>query len=207
MEILKRQIIAFILMISIICMSVFYFTYQKDEVLIVYFSPGENSKVDIASSCSVTQINDKNIGTIRYLTDKINTFVKGDVFPIKTSEKYSGNINKVVEKAKNEQEKNVYPVISNKIDNLDKYNIIFVGYPIWWSDMPQVMYSFFDEYDFSEKVIIPYSTSKSGRGAQIESKIKELEPNATVKPSLNILSNHVKDSDDAIQKWLKKIEF
>jgi len=188
-------------------MSVFYFTYQKDKVLIVYFSPGENSKVDISSSCSVTQINDKKIGTICYLTDKINAFVKADVFSIKTLEKYSSNINKVVEKAKQEQDENIHPLISNKIDNLNKYNVIFVGYPIWWSDMPQVMYSFFNEYDFSDKVIIPYSTSKSGRGRQIDFKIKELEPNATVKPSLNILSDYVKDSNDVIKNWLKEIRF
>lgn len=207
MEILKRKIIALILMISIICMAVFYFTYQKEDVLIVYFSPGENSKVDIASSCSVTQINGENIGIIHALTNQINKYVKGDVFSIKTLEKYSGDINKVVKKAKQEQDKLTRPSISNKLENLDEYEIIFVGYPIWWGDMPQVMYSFFDEYDFSDKIIIPYSTSESSRGAQIDSKIRELEPNATVKSSLNLLSDHVEDSNDKIKEWLRKIDF
>ncbi len=133
---------------------------SKEDVLIVYFSPGENSKVDIASSCSVTQINGENIGIIHALTNQINKYVKGDVFSIKTLEKYSGDINKVVKKAKQEQDKLTRPAISNKLENLDEYEIIFVGYPIWWGDMPQVMYSFFDEYDFSDKIIIPYSTSE-----------------------------------------------
>ena len=53
----------------------------------------------------------------------------------------------------------------NKLENLDDYDVIFIGYPIWWYTMPQAMYSFFEEYDFSGKTIIPFDTHYgSGNG-------------------------------------------
>ena len=53
----------------------------------------------------------------------------------------------------------------NKLENVDDYDVIFIGYPIWWYTMPQAMYSFFEEYDFSGKTIIPFDTHYgSGNG-------------------------------------------
>ena len=62
-------------------------------------------------------------------------------------------------KRKQKHENNIRPELANHIANLDDYDTIFVGYPNWWYDMPMAMYSFFDEYDLSNKTIIPFNTS------------------------------------------------
>lgn len=80
------------------------------------------------------------------------------------------------------------------------------GYPIWWSDLPMIMYSFFDEYDFSDKTIIPFSTHGGSGLADTISTIQELEPNANVyEQGLSISRNDVENSSEEISQWLEKV--
>ena len=79
-------------------------------------------------------------------------------------------------------------------------------YPIWWSDLPMIMYSFFDEYDFSDKTIIPFSTHGGSGLADTISTIQELEPNANVyEQGLSISRNDVENSSEEISQWLEKV--
>ena len=80
------------------------------------------------------------------------------------------------------------------------------GYPIWWSDLPMIMYSFFDEYDFSDKTIIPFSTHGGSGLADTISTIQELEPNANVyEQGLSISRNDIENSSEEISQWLEKV--
>lgn len=79
-------------------------------------------------------------------------------------------------------------------------------FPIWWSDLPMIMYSFFDEYDFSDKTIIPFSTHGGSGLADTISTIQELEPNANVyEQGLSISRNDVENSSEEISQWLEKV--
>ena len=92
------------------------------------------------------------------------------------------------------------------ISDFEQYDTIFVGYPIWWSDLPMIMYSFFDEYDFSDKTIIPFSTHGGSGLADTISTIQELEPNANVyEQGLSISRNDVENSSEEISQWLEKV--
>ncbi len=87
----------------------------------------------------------------------------GDLFSIQTSVDYPADINDVIDYAAEEQDTNARPELTTHIENLEDYDTIFVGYPNWWYDMPMVMYSFFDEYDFSRKTIIPFNSHNGSR--------------------------------------------
>ena len=77
---------------------------------------------------------------------------------------------------------------------------------IWWSDLPMIMYSFFDEYDFSDKTIIPFSTHGGSGLADTISTIQELEPNANVyEQGLSISRNDIENSSEEISQWLEKV--
>ena len=96
--------------------------------------------------------------------------------------------------------------LKDKISDFEQYDTIFVGYPIWWSDLPMIMYSFFDEYDFSDKTIIPFSTHGGSGLADTISTIQELEPNANVyEQGLSISRNDVENSSEEISQWLEKV--
>lgn len=81
-----------------------------------------------------------------------------------------------------------------------------MGYPLWWYDLPQVMYSFFDEYDFSGKTIIPFDVHNGSRLSDTVETIQELEPDATViTEGFTVSQNDAPDAAEDVEEWLKEI--
>lgn len=150
------------------------------KILIAYFAVAENSDVDAVSSASVTEVNGEAKGLVRTVAEDIQAVTGGDLFSIETSVDYPGDINDLIDYASAEQENDERPELISHMENLDEYDTIFVGYPLWWYDLPQVMYSFFDEYDFSGKTIIPFAVHRGSRLSGTPDTIQELEPDATV---------------------------
>ncbi len=103
-----------------------------------------------------------------------------DLFSIQTSVDYPGDIDELIDYASSEQEEDVRPELTSHIENLDDYDTVFIGYPLWRYDLPQVMYSFFDEYDFSGKTLIPFDVHNGSRLSDTVETIQELEPDARV---------------------------
>lgn len=103
-----------------------------------------------------------------------------DLFSIQTSVDYPGDIDELIDYASSEQEEDVRPELTSHIENLDDYDTVFIGYPLWWYDLPQVMDSFFDEYDFSGKTLIPFDVHNGSRLYDTVETIQELEPDARV---------------------------
>ncbi|MFR6280203.1 MAG: flavodoxin [Lacrimispora saccharolytica] len=102
------------------------------------------------------------------------------LFSIQTPVDYPGDIDELIDYASSEQEEDVRPELTSHIENLDDYDTVFIGYPLWWYDLPQVMYSFFDEYDFSGKTLIPFDVHNGSRLSGTVETIQELEPDARV---------------------------
>ena len=95
----------------------------------------------------------------------------------------------------------------SKINNFDSYDVVFVGYPNWWYDMPMVIYSLFNEYDFSGKTIIPFCThGGSGFSGSVQT-IEKLEKNARVISIPAISNRRIENSRSALEKWLNENGF
>lgn len=150
------------------------------NILIAYFTAGENSDVDVVSSASVTTVDGEAKGRLRAVADMIQTQTGGTLFSIQTSVDYPGDGGALIDYAAEEQEEDARPELTSHIENPDDYDVIFVGYPTWWYDMPQALYSFFDEYDFSGKTIIPFNVHNGSRVSGTIETIQDLEPDAEV---------------------------
>lgn len=150
------------------------------NILIAYFTAGENSDVDVVSSASVTTVDGEAKGRLRVVADMIQTQTGGTLFSIQTSVDYPGDGGALIDYAAEEQEEDARPELTSHIENPDDYDVIFVGYPTWWYDMPQALYSFFDEYDFSGKTIIPFNVHNGSRFSGTIETIQDLEPDAEV---------------------------
>ena len=112
----------------------------------------------------------------------------------------------LAEQTRNEVEDGVRPTIQTSIDNLDDYDVIFVGYPIWWYDMPSIMYTFFEQYDFAGKTIIPFTTHGGSRLSGTVETIAELEPDATVSDQEYTVSrNDVTDAASVVAEWISSL--
>lgn len=173
------------------------------KVLIAYFTAAENSGVDAVSSASYTTINGTAVGRLRAVADMIQENTDGDLFPIQTAVVYPADGGELIDYAAEEQDENARPELTSHIENLDQYDTIFVGFPTWWYDMPQALYSFFDEYDFSNKTIIPFNVHNGSRFSGTISTIKELEPDATViEDGFTVSERDVADAAEDVAEWL-----
>lgn len=113
-------------------------------------------------------------------TAQMQAATGADLFSIQTSVDYPGDIDELIDYASSEQEEDVRPELTSHIENLDDYDTVFIGYPLWWYDLPQVMDRFFDEYDFSGKTLIPFDVHNGSRLSDTVETIQELEPDARV---------------------------
>lgn len=178
------------------------------KILIAYFTAAENSGVDAVSSASYTTINGTAVGRLRAVADMIQENTDGDLFSIQTSVVYPADGGELIDYAAEEQDENARPELTSQIENLDQYDTVFIGYPTWWYDMPQALYSFFDTYDFSGKTIIPFNVHNGSRFSGTIDTIKELEPDATViEDGFTVNERDVADAADDVAEWLNGLGY
>lgn len=177
-------------------------------IVIAYFTAGENSDVDAVSSASVTTVNGEAKGRLRAVADMIQEGTGGELFSIQTAVDYPGNGEELIDYAAEEQDQDARPELISHIENLDDYETIFVGFPTWWYDMPQALYSFFDEYDFSGKTIIPFNVHNGSRFSGTIDTIKELEPEAEViEDGFTVSESNVAEAQNDVMDWLNGLGY
>lgn len=148
-------------------------------------------------------------GTAKKTAEEIAKQTGADLTEIQPVIPYDSNrdhYNALAAYAKKEHGEHMRPEIRNKI-SIDGYDNIFIGYPMWWYTMPMIIYTLFDQLDFSGKTLIPFNTHMgSGDGGTYKT-IRELEPNATVLSGLPMeMSDAEKGNPDKIAKWLKGLK-
>lgn len=179
-----------------------------NKILIAYFTAAENSGVDAVASASYSMVNGEPVGRLRAIANMIQTETGGELFSIRTSVVYPADGGELIDYAAEEQREDARPELTSHIADLDKYDTIFVGYPNWWADLPQVMYSFFDEYDFSGKTIIPFNVHNGSRLSGTVGTIAELEPNANViTDAFTISERNVPKAVAEVKEWLDGLEY
>ena len=134
--------------------------------------------------------------------------VGGDLFSIRTSVVYPADGGELIDYAAQEQEENARPELTTHIENLDGYDTIFIGYPNWWAGLPMAVYSFFDEYDFSGKTIIPFNVHNGSRFSRTIQTIQELEPDATVvEDGFTVSEQTVAEAAEDVAAWLEDLGY
>ncbi len=96
----------------------------------------------------------------------------------------------------------VRPAISGSVENMEQYNIVFVGYPIWWGEAPRIINTFMESYDFSGKTIVPFCTSG---GSGIGSSATNLEPLTNNAQWLEGRRLNGSDSQDTVMEWVNSL--
>jgi flavodoxin len=156
-----------------------------NKILIAYFSWGGNTRI---------------------VAGQIRKTVGGDLFEIKTTKAYPTVYRDCTDVAKKEQQANARPELSTRVENMDAYNTIFVGYPNWWGTLPMPLFTFLESYDFKGKTIIPFCTHGGGRLGRSVSDIKKLCPDSTIREGIDINAYVVRNAQNDINTWLRKLE-
>ena len=170
------------------------------KVLVVYFSrTGENYNVG-----------NVDVGNTAMVASYIKEYLKADSFEIVPIDKYPEKYDECTEVAQKEKDDNARPKIQGKINNFDSYDTVFIGYPIWWGDLPMIMYTFMEEYDFNGKNVIPFNTHEGSGDAGTYQSIQSKLPNAKVNTKGLALDGKTARSDDGKQQtidWLKGLGY
>ncbi|WP_296879527.1 flavodoxin [Thomasclavelia sp.] len=158
-----------------------------------------------------TQVNDGNIlityfswsGNTGNVANAIHNEIGGEIKKIEPLEPYTDDYDELLDIAKDEQDSDARPALKENID-VSSYDIIFVGYPNWWSDMPMIMYTFLEVNDFSGKTIVPFNTSG---GSGFSGTISEIEKitGANVLEGLTLSSSAADNPQEEVSNWLAEI--
>lgn len=148
------------------------------------------------------------VGNVQYIAQAITQLTDGDLFRIKAKKLYPASYRMTCMIARGQQQAQERPELDEIIDNFDKYDTIYLGYPIWWMDLPMPVYTFLETYDFSGKTIIPFISHGGYGAAQTVKSIEESAKGATVEKTALVLSagKETLDAPRMVARWLKELE-
>lgn len=183
---------------------------ENSNILIAYFSVPEDidtNGIDADSGASVVVKDEEVLGNMEYMALTIQDAIGGDLFRIETKEAYPLDHEPLVDQAAEEQDENARPELATHIENPEQYDTILLGYPNWWGDMPQPLFTFLEEYDFSGKTIIPFNSHGGSGFSNTIEEIKELQPDANISDEgLSISRDKVADSVQDVTDWAKSLD-
>ena len=149
-------------------------------ILIAYFSVPETDGTDTVAGASRVSTENGVVGNTQFIAQAIQQAVGGDLFAIETVQEYPGTHEELLDFAYNELRDDARPELAGQIENLNQYDVIFLGYPNWNADLPMPLYTFLETYNFTGKTIVPFVTHGGSGFSRTASTIQSLQPGATV---------------------------
>ena len=153
--------------------------FDGKKVLVAYFSWG---------------------GTTRRMAEAIQEVTNGDIFEIEPVVAYPTSYTPCTEVALEERDNDARPVIKDKVADWDKYDIVFIGCPVWWHTAPMIISTFAESYDFAGKTVIPFCTYAATYRDETLAKIVELTPSAEHLEGLGTTG-----STSGVKAWIEGI--
>ncbi len=144
-------------------------------------------------------------GNTREIAKQIHGLVGGEIFEIVNANPYPTDYDATVERARKELEESYRPKLKFKLENAKSYDIIFLGYPDWWSTFPMPVATFLAENDFSGKAIAPFCTHEGSQLGRSIADIAKLCPRSKILDGLAIRGGRVKNAQDDVAKWVKRL--
>ena len=144
-------------------------------------------------------------GNTRAAAEQIQKITGGTLFEIKPVEAYPTDYQECVDQAKKECRSGFKPELSTKVDDMQKYDVIFVGSPNWWGTMAPPVATFLTSYDLKGKTVVPFFTHGGGGVQNCERDVRKLCSGSNL-PQAGVFSGgSVRRSGDAIANWVSKV--
>lgn len=167
------------------------------------YTAEENNDSPANTDSSVLVVYFSCTGNTKGLAEKIASSLDADIYEIVPEQPYTDDdLNYNNSSSRSTQEQNddaCRPAISGSAENMESYDTLIIGYPIWWGQAPKIMYTFVESYDLSGKTIVPFCTSGSSGVGSSATNLQDSAPDANWLEGTR-LSTGVSDSD--VENWL-----
>lgn len=166
------------------------------HVLVVYFShTGENYNVGVIEK-----------GNTHIIADMIAEETGADLFEIQPVNPYPTVYRECTDVAQKEQRENARPAFIGGVENMAQYDTVFIGYPIWWGDLPMIVYTFLESYDFAGKTVIPFCTHEGSGLSGTGRNVANACPGAEILDGLavrgSVAQNQQEEAENSVRNWL-----
>ena len=151
-------------------------------------------------------------GTMRYITkgnteviaEYIREITGADLFKVERKADYAKDYRTCIREAQAEQSRGELPELKRCLPNVEGYDVVFIGGPVYWGTLPQPMFTQLARLDFSNKVIMPFSTHEGSGLASIVGDIKKYAPKADIRKGMAIVGSNVGDAKPQVDRWIKE---
>lgn len=144
-------------------------------------------------------------GNTRKVAKIIHEIVDGDLIELEPIEPYPESYDATLERAKREIQTGYKPPLKTKVENIERYDVIFIGSPNWWGTIAPPITSFVSQYDLSDKTLVPFFTHGGGGIQRMLDDLKKLCPRSKVLPALVVYGSGGRNLRDKVIKWLTEI--
>lgn len=170
---------------------------EENSILVAYFSlAGEQYGVGVIEE-----------GNTSIIAKMIAEQTGADLFEIEAVNAYPEVHSELLDVSRQEMSDNARPEIAGTVDNMEDYDIVFVGFPNWWGDMPMIVYHFLESYDFSSKTVIPFCTHGGSGLSSTEKTIADItgaEMMDGFAISGETAQNQRDKAGEAVTEWLRE---
>lgn len=182
----------------------------NSNILIAYFTWADNTVVEDPSSVDVDATTSASVlapGNAAKLASWIQQEVGGDLHSIVVEEPYSSDYDECLDRAADEKAENARPALASHVDNMEDYDIVFLGFPNWWYTLPMPVLTFVEEYDWSGKTVVPFVThGTGGLSSTIRDLTAALPEDVTILEPIDVYRPEVDDSQSAVQEWIAGLD-
>lgn len=200
---------------------------EQSHILIAYFTWADNTVIENAdasiqsaldhysnmgdSASGVDAVASASLlvpGNTAVMASFIQQRVGGDLFSIQVEETYPSNYDDCLDRAADELDDEARPALKTHVENMEQYDVVFLGMPNWWYSCPMAIKSFLEEYDFSGKTVVPFVAHGTGGISGSVRDMKECLPkDCTVLDSIGVYRPNVPSCQPQIEEWLTELVF
>ena len=209
------SLISILTALTMLCTALPAFAESQEgapRILVAFLSrPGENYNVGTAreGSASAAYAGYIEKGNTQIVAEIIADLTGGDLYHITTVEPYPDDYASMLTRAQEELDADSRPELAGELPNLDDYDVIMIGYPIWHAATPRPVLTFLERYDLSGKKLVPFNTHEGSGQSGTVSEIEAHAPNAEMLEGIAIQGKVAQEDDsrtrDLVAEWLGRI--
>lgn len=167
----------------------------------------KDADMDAISSASIQVIEGEVQGSTEAVARMIQECTGGDLFSVQTVQDYPVDYDTLIDQGGEERNQKARPELAKLVEQMQDYDVVFLGFPNWWYDMPMGMYSFLENHDFAGKRVIPFVTSASSGFSDTIKTMQEMLPDAEIeKEGLAVRMGDVAGARTLVEEWINRLD-